>query len=102
MTNQILLSPRTSYFVGRVELWDARRIAIEYGISKATVRVMTTKPGFPEPYAIAGLSKAYFRAAEIQNWAETTPYLLKTIQNRARGIGRPNTGPGELVVAIKQ
>lgn len=102
MTNQILLSPRTSYLVDGVELWDSRRIAIEYGVSKATVRVMITKPGFPEPYASTAAGKDYFRATEIQNWAETTPYLLKTIQNRAKGVGRPNSGLGQLVAATKQ
>jgi hypothetical protein len=102
MTTEILLSPRTAYFVDGVELWDARRVAIEYGVSKATVRAMITKPGFPEPYALAIGGKGYFRATEIQTWAETTPYLLKTIQNRAKGIGRPSTYPRELVPAIKR
>lgn len=100
---QITLTPKTSYFAEGVELWDIRQIAIEYGISRTSVRYMIILESFPKPYAISEGGKMYFSIKATQAWAESSPDMLKVILNKAKGRGRPAKAlKPELVVATKQ
>lgn len=92
--SEIIITPVPSYFADGVELWDMRRIAVEYGISKATLRVMLETTDFPRPFAHTAV-KLFFVAKDVQHWAENTDHLKKTLARRARGIGRPTTNRKE-------
>lgn len=99
----IIITPRTAYFAGKVELWDTRRIAVEYGISKATVRKMIADGVFPNPYASSEGGKGFYVAKEILNWAESTDFMKATIEKKSRGVGRPATTNKDLslIKAVK-
>jgi hypothetical protein len=100
--NQITLVPRTSFFADGVELWDIRQIAIEYGISRSSVRTMITLEDFPKPYALAEGGKMFFSVDVIRNWAETTPVMISVLRNKSKRRGRPVSTRKELITAIKQ
>ena len=87
----IIITPRTAYFVDNVELWDTRRIAVEYGISKATIRKMIADGVFPNPYASSEGGKTFYVAKEILSWAENTDTMKATIEKKSRRVGRPVT-----------
>lgn len=98
---QITITPKTSYYAEGVELWDVRRICTEYGISQASVRVLSTKEGFPAPYALAQGGKAFYSARAIQLWAEGTTHVIKMLDKKRRGVGRPSKGARVYITAIK-
>jgi hypothetical protein len=88
---KLLLIPLTAYKVGSVELWDARRIAIEYGVSKAKVRDWQLAEGFPKPYAVSEGGKTFYELNRVRAWAEDEADLVaKTLDKKRRGVGRPS------------
>jgi hypothetical protein len=99
---QITLTPKTSFYANGIELWDSRQIAIEYGISKSSVRSMIALENFPKPYAITESGKMFFSVDVIRNWAETTPVMINVLRNKSLRRGRPVSTRKELITAIKQ
>lgn len=99
---QITLTPKTSFYANGIELWDSRQIAIEYGISKSSVRSMIALENFPKPYAITESGKMFFSVDVIRNWAETTPVMINVLRNKSLKRGRPVSTRKELITAIKQ
>lgn len=99
MNENITLIPMTSFYLDGEELWDTKRIANEYAISKATVRVLIAKEDFPKPYAMSeGWGKMFFQAKAIRYWAEDTGVMASIMKNKTKGVGRPTTTRRESTV----
>jgi hypothetical protein len=89
----VTLTRTTRYYLGNAEVWAIASISNEYNISKTAVRTWTTLPSFPKAFAVSEGGKFYYKADEVREWAETTPYAGETIRRSDKGIGRPRKNP---------
>jgi hypothetical protein len=87
---KILLVPLTAYKVGDLELWDIRRVAVEYGVSKTKVIAWEKLSDFPKPYAVAEGGKVFYDSNKVKSWTETSDELAKTLDKKKRRVGRPS------------
>jgi uncharacterized protein YjcR len=89
--SKILLVPLTAYKAGDVELWDLRRVAVEYGVSKVTVRDWQKLESFPKAFAMSEGGKTFYEVKKVRAWAEDVSSVVRdTLENKARGVGRPS------------
>ena len=101
---EITITPKTSYYAEGIELWDMRRVAIECGVSKARVLVLSNTEDFPNIFAVGGNGREFYPATEVRAWMLRTEGIRKEPSSAGkRRVGRPNVKDfGKLLKAVKQ